>query len=312
MYERILVAIASGPSAHAAIRHAAILGAVCKSEVKILHVLDVLSYANGFERPAIYRQVVLPAMLAAGRKTLEDAQQTLDDLGVKSEVLLEQCGSRDIPEIIVETAKAWNCDLTVVSTQGRAGLDRLVMGSDAEAVVKTSSTPVLLVRHTEFDENIAHAAEMYKRILVAVDGSETSNQALDHAARLAKFSGARLHVVYVVEYPSALYMSSLYDPEPFHEAMKQEGEVVLGRAKARMAECGVNGETKAVDTQDAGQSVAQALDAEARKVGAELVIMGTNGRRGFQRLILGSVAESMARLASVPVLLVPDAAPKKT
>lgn len=154
---------------------------------------------------------------------------------------------------------------------------------------------------------------MYERILVAVDGSDTSKRALAHAIRLAQSEHARLLAVFVIEYPSMIYDSDFIDIGAFHDGLVAQARRVLDKAQQQMAQSEVAGETKIVDSAGVGGSVAQDIRDAAAEFHTDIVVMGTHGRRGFQRLVLGSVAEAYLRLSVCPVLLVPltDAKPER-
>ena len=148
---------------------------------------------------------------------------------------------------------------------------------------------------------------MYKRILVAVDGSNTSRRAFEAALDLAKSNGAVLRPFYVVENTPLYYESPGYDPSILRNSLIEEGTELRAEFDRAMAEQGVKGDaavSEASSLADVSQMVLQA----AAEFGADLLVMGTHGRRGFQRLILGSVAERCVRQASLPVLLIPSAA----
>ncbi|RQR47783.1 universal stress protein [Burkholderia sp. Bp9126] len=144
---------------------------------------------------------------------------------------------------------------------------------------------------------------MYSNILVALDGSETSSRALEAALTLASESGARLTPVYVVDFLAPAYDALGYDPSILIDAFREEGLRVTDDAAKRMAARGVPGAPRIVDV-DAGEDIAHRILSAARQIGADLVVMGTHGRRGFRRLVLGSVAERVLRGAACPVLMV--------
>jgi len=146
---------------------------------------------------------------------------------------------------------------------------------------------------------------MYRQILVALDGSTVADQALEHAIRLARLASAKIVVIYVVEYPSTLYTSEVFDVEPFHIAMVDEAKAVLDKAKLRLDRAGVVGEVRTIDSGSIGKSIAEEIENAVTNLDIDLVIMGTHGRRGFQRLMLGSVAEAFVRRSPVPVMLIP-------
>lgn len=146
MFGKILVPVDGSSGGHNALEHAASLAKLCKAQVRVLHVLDVLAYASGFETSAIYVNDVRPAMLASGRRILADAQRILLDRAIEAQGDLEQCDGRRVAEIIVDHARKWGADVIVMGTHGRRGFNRLMMGSDAELVARIASVPVLLVK----------------------------------------------------------------------------------------------------------------------------------------------------------------------
>ncbi|AOK15102.1 universal stress protein UspA [Burkholderia cepacia] len=146
---------------------------------------------------------------------------------------------------------------------------------------------------------------MYSNILVALDGSETSSHALDAALTLAAETGARLTPVYVVDFLVPAYDMYGYDPSILVDAFREEGLRVTDDAAQRMAARGVSGTPQIANVEPAGEDIADRILVVARETGADLIVMGTHGRRGFQRLFLGSVAERVLRLATCPVLMIP-------
>ncbi|KAA1014296.1 universal stress protein [Paraburkholderia panacisoli] len=146
---------------------------------------------------------------------------------------------------------------------------------------------------------------MYKQILVAVDGSATSARALTAAVQLARDSDARLQPLYVVDVPLMSYDVPGYDPSYVLDALTEEGRHALADAAALMARAGVKGQTRMVETElMTGEDIAHRIQRAAQEFNADLVVMGTHGRRGVRRLMLGSVAEHLLRIATCPVLLI--------
>ncbi len=145
---------------------------------------------------------------------------------------------------------------------------------------------------------------MYQRILVPVDGSTTSNAGLDEAVMLAKPTGAHLRLVHVVdEMPFALsaegYSAMSSD---VLGRLKEAGEELLAQSRARVAEQGIPVDAVLLDRIDGRLS--EHVVAQTKEWGADLIVLGTHGRRGVQRMLLGSDAEQIIRSATVPVLLV--------
>lgn len=151
---------------------------------------------------------------------------------------------------------------------------------------------------------------MYNHILVAVDGSDTSNLALREAIKLAKDQQASLRLVHVVDETPA-YMaidnSTIQDPELISEvkkALHAAGQNVLATSAAVVREAGIEADTVIKVVETLGPHIYDAIEEEAMRWPADVIVIGTHGRRGFRRLLLGSVAEGVARIATKPVLLV--------
>lgn len=140
---------------------------------------------------------------------------------------------------------------------------------------------------------------MYKRIMVPVDGSGTSKAALRHALTLAKEQQAVARLVYVLERIQAWGPEGQVDLE---NVLRDSGKAVLADAEATAAKAGVKVETGIADA--GTQRIARCIADEAAAWNADLIVMGTHGRRGIDHLILGSVAEGVVRTAHAPVLLV--------
>jgi len=144
---------------------------------------------------------------------------------------------------------------------------------------------------------------MFQRILVPVDGSDASSHALSTAIDLARQTGGRLRLMHVLE--DAAYLAG-YDPTgaaagELFRASREGGERILAADHARVQAEGVPVDTVFMD--QLGQRLAQSVADTAQQWGADLVVVGTHGRRGISRLMLGSGAEEIIRLATVPVLV---------
>jgi nucleotide-binding universal stress UspA family protein len=139
---------------------------------------------------------------------------------------------------------------------------------------------------------------VYKLILIPLDGSQPSREALEEALLLAAQLGATVRVIHVVEPMRHILMEGIVD---LTEAMRKQGALMLEQAAERARSYGVQVTTALVE---AGvRRVAVAIVDEAAAAGADLIAMGTHGRMGLEHLFLGSVAEGVARRAGIPVLL---------
>lgn len=144
---------------------------------------------------------------------------------------------------------------------------------------------------------------MYGKILVPIDGSDTSKRGFTEACRLAKEQGARLRCLFVVDehYLTANYMGFMYLPDLI-DKLRDNGKEILDEAAEQARKSGV--QVESVMRESAERRVSFLILDEAKTWPADLIVMGTHGRRGLSHLALGSDAESVVRNSAVPVLLV--------
>ena len=145
---------------------------------------------------------------------------------------------------------------------------------------------------------------MYQHILVAVDGSETSKLALKEAIGLARETEARLLLLHVADVMMVNQDMEFVDIYEFRETFAQAGRKVLENALEIASDGKVSAESKLVEIDKFGQRIPEIIVKEADAWPADLIVLGTHGRRGFSHLLLGSVAEGVVRLANKPVLLI--------
>lgn len=144
---------------------------------------------------------------------------------------------------------------------------------------------------------------MFKHILVAVDGSDTANFALKEALKLAKECASALHIAYVVDSYGVHPEIEFVSVEEMILSLRNEGENILKNAMQLALDAGVQAQKLILETSQSETRIAEVLAKEAARWPADLIVLGTHGRRGFKHLILGSVAESIVRVATKPVLL---------
>ena len=144
---------------------------------------------------------------------------------------------------------------------------------------------------------------MFKNILVAIDGSGTAAKGFQTALGLAREQSARLNVLHVVDergpvmYPEggAFVSEMIY-------LLRESGKKILAQAEQEAAQAGVECKTLLVET--LGLPVAEVILGQVKTVSADLIVLGTHGRRGLKRIVMGSDAEGVLRESTVPVLLV--------
>jgi len=153
---------------------------------------------------------------------------------------------------------------------------------------------------------------MYQHILVALDGSRCAERALDEALKIATPAHTSVTLVYVVEHipqMEDLNGDPLAQP-PLDTQAVDLATRALEHARLRVAQKSLAVEVRTLDAY--GETVAEILQGAARACHADLVVMGTHGRRSWQHFLLGSVAEAFLKLAEAPVLLVRDSTPNAT
>jgi nucleotide-binding universal stress UspA family protein len=190
-----------------------------------------------------------------------------------------------VPEdVILQTADEIRAGLIVMGTHGRSGLDRLKLGSVADAVLRRAHCPVFTIRATAGGHPAVHPLRLnLGRMLVATDFSPSSEAALRHAAELARLLPAEVLLLHIV----AAESTETRIEEKFRQPLSSSraGSVV--------------GEQLVLQGDPAESILAHATRTKTR-----LIVMGTQGRRGMKRLLLGSVAEAVIRGAHCPVLTV--------
>lgn len=140
----------------------------------------------------------------------------------------------------------------------------------------------------------------YKRILVPIDGSETSTKALVAALQMARDSGGQVRLIHSVD--ELAYVSGFEYSGNLVEIARDYATKLLDDGLAVARSAGVEADTKLIDFP--GQRLGETVMDEARKWNADLIVVGTHGRRGIGRILLGSGAEQILRMSPVPVLVI--------
>lgn len=221
----------------------------------------------------------IQAMVDDAHRGLTDAVTEAKKAGV--EKVSSEFLSGPPAERIAELASPG--DLIVMGTHGRTGIPRFLLGSVAERVVRHAKCSVLIAReHGE--------PQPYRHILVPVDFSESSRRALEEAGDLASRTGAVVTLLHVLELPASGLV-----PEAEQRAvtlLEEWGELVEQKTRTRV--------WNLVKT---GTPAQQVLATAADDPSIDLIVLGSHGRTGMSRLLIGSVAEKVVRHAHRPVLI---------
>jgi len=290
MYDTILVPSDGSEHAVRAAEHGAYLGRAFDAAVHLLHVVDVQAAAGIFDAGGVDAAFV-ERLEAEGERALDAVEAVAGDSDRvrTASVRGEPSGS------ILEYADDHGVDLIAMGTHGRTGLDRYVAGSVTERVVRLAEVPVLTVRATER----SHLDGDYTDVLVPTDGSEHAAAAVEHAVAIAERTGARVHAVSVVD-ADRLGASPGFAPvAEVRERLAAEAERATEAVATRAEEVGLETVTAVREGRPS-----KALLAYADEHGVDLIAMGTRGRTGVERYLLGSTTARTVRRAEVPVLAV--------
>ncbi|WP_336000700.1 universal stress protein [Halorientalis halophila] len=280
MFDRILVPTDRSDPARRALEHAADLANRYEATVYVLHVVDARELDDDQEVDDRKR---------ASRAETDDSLE-----GIEFEEVPKTAIRAGVPsEEILAFADESGSDVIVMGTHGRTGLRRYLLGSVAEKVVRLSDVPVLTVHPTDDDVG----SIPYERILVPTDGSEGSEAAIAAATDLATHYGATLHGLSVVD-------TTVMAPEIQFDRIADELHVRASDAVERVATAAAESGVEGTETAVMEGRPYDAIRTYADENEIDLVVMGTHGRSGIDRYLLGSVAEKVVRTSTVPVLTV--------
>lgn len=285
MYDSVLLPVDGSEGSAEVLYHASELAHWSDATLQVLFVADTTR-----DSVTVVENDVVDALVQEGRSIVDEAAKTLDTLGVEYDTDVVQ--GNPAPTI-VDYAERHDYDLIAMPTHGRKGLSRYLLGSVTEKVVRLSSVPVLTVRMRP-DEQFTFP---YENVLLPTDGSEAATRATRHGLSLAASLDATAHVLSVVDDSSlGVDVRSTLSGEETERDAREAVEAVEDEAE----NYGVaNLRTRVTH----GTPVDEVIDyVEANDVHA--VVMGTTGRRGTDRVLLGSVAEKVVRTAPVPVVTV--------
>jgi nucleotide-binding universal stress UspA family protein len=287
MYDDILLPYDGSDGAAAVMHHTAELAHWADATIHVLYVAD-----STRDSVTVVEGHTVDALVEQGQETLEEAEETLDTLGISYKTDVVQ--GNPAPTI-ADYADQFGQDLIVMPTHGREGISRYLIGSVSEKVVQLASEPVLTVR-MQPDEELEFP---YEDVLIPTDGSHAARYAADHLIDFAAALDARVHVLSVVE--DGGLGSDLRESvtgEDSDAAAREAVEAVVSEAESR----GVPETVSHVEHGAPYEAIIECIEAND----IEVVGMGTTGRRATERILLGSVAEKTVRSAPVPVMTLKD------
>ncbi|MEJ8856905.1 universal stress protein [Variovorax robiniae] len=172
MYERILVPIDGSNTSLQGLDEALRLASLTHGRLLLVHIVDQLKYLTGYESAAVYMSDLLPYMQEAGEQILRQGLERAQGAGISAETLVFTALTERVADVVVRQANAWKADLIVIGTHGRHGLGRVLLGSDAEQILRVAPVPVLLVRSKPVAsdkkaEPVPAAADALPRVSIA-------------------------------------------------------------------------------------------------------------------------------------------------
>jgi nucleotide-binding universal stress UspA family protein len=294
---RILCPIDFSDYSRRALDHAIAIARWYESTVTVLHVFSTAPVAAVGPGPVVLEPIVLTAVdcdqLLADTKAFA---QTESAPGIAIEAVVREGNTAGE---ILEQADTMKAELLVIGTHGRAGFERLLLGSVAEKVLRKASCPVMTVPR-RLPDAVPAGPVLYKRILCPVDFSESSLHALKYAISMAQEADGQLTVLHVVAHEFE------YEPDvAYHTGMrigdflKQREEVLRRRLQETIAGTHEFCSVESLITQ--GKPWSEVLRVAGERQ-SDLIVMGVQGRGAADLLFFGSTTQHVVREASCPVL----------
>ncbi|HEU5316261.1 MAG TPA: universal stress protein [Chloroflexota bacterium] len=305
-FRRIVVPLDGSRLAAAALAPAAEIAAHTGAPVLVVHAIAPVSV------PDVDPQTALSLGETDGRVLLERAVGQLRDARVRADELLVLPAKGEAPDpaqaVLTALRRTRDADLVVMTTHGRVGVRRAVVGSVADGVIRHGHVPVLLVPAAALDGRSVRlapedTAELPATILVCLDGSALADAALGPAAALASAIGAGMTLVRVIPQEYLLLAPGYGTP-----ATQRAAEVALSeRADALTDKYPHLPFVRTAALVAESHAVAHAILGHAAESGARVIALATHARAGVRRLVLGSLTAALVKAARVPVLVVPPA-----
>lgn len=294
MYDTLLVPVDGSDHSRRAAEHGLGLAGRFEATVHLLKVIDLQAAAGPVNAGGV-GEVFLDRLQTEAETVVEEVRAAVDDHGVdiRTAVIRGQPS-----ETILEYAAEHDAGLLAMGTHGRTGLNRYIMGSVTERVVRQADQPVLTVHATEdnrFDDG-------YDDILVPTDGSEFAAAAVERGIEIAAQFDAHVHAVNVVDINAAAFSPTYTPPTELIETLTTQGENATEEIATTARHAGLSATTEVRRGVPSDELLQYADETDI-----DLVAMGTAGRSGLTRLLVGSTTEQILRRADVPVIAVPPA-----
>ena len=295
MHKKILVALDGSQLSEQILPYSRLLADKLKLAVELIHVINPdLATPTSAAGQARYQDV----LAAENEKGLVYLEKIAGSFALASKI---QCSVApgNPAEVIVDKAAADRQTLIAMTTHGRSGINRWLIGSVADKVLHAAANPLLLVRAGETAAVQGTAA--WQRMIVPLDGSPLAERVIPHAAELARPLGLEVVLMRVFGVPTPVFAED-YGPyvEELWTQLEDEAQKYLTEKKQQLLAQGL---TNVATIVTAGFPAEKIIDA-ARERKDALVAMSTHGRSGFNRFVMGSVTDRVVRHSGDPVLII--------
>jgi nucleotide-binding universal stress UspA family protein len=287
VYDRILFPTDGSDGASTVFDHVLDLAAEQSATLHILNVADTTQ-----DSVTVVGGEVIDALEEEGQKIVDAAEKRATQQSIPTVTDVIQGA---VPETITTYAQQSNVDLIVMPSTGRTGLERLFLGSVTERVIRQSRIPVLTVRPD------ADALQYpYENVLVPTDGSDCATAALEAGVDIVRSSAESLHILSVIDVTS-LGVDVHSDLQI--DRLEEQASAIVNEAAEIATEAEVE---SVVPATQSGSSVHRVIGSYVADHDIDLVVIGTHGRTGVERYLLGSVSEQTVRNTPVPVMTIPQ------
>ena len=288
MYDSIVFPVDDSEGVDAAFEYVIEIAETHDATLHLLTVADVTR-----DSVMLVGGQVVDILEAAGEKVLANAEKRIAGHDIDTVTAVRR---GTVAQTIVEYTDTVDADAIVMPTRGRSGVSRTILGSVTARVLRQATTPVITLN----PDTATGRPYPPREILVAVDGSEASHPAQEASIALAADQSAALHVLMVLQ-QADLDLAEEVPAQFDAEELRPRAEQAVTEATEMAADRGVE---VAAGTVETGATIHEVIDDYAQAHGIDFIVMGTHGRTGVQRHLLGSVAEKTVRTASVPVMTV--------
>jgi nucleotide-binding universal stress UspA family protein len=297
MYTKILIPLDGSKTAEKVLPYARFLAGSLKLPVELLAVVDIVEMATHISADrARYLDTMIEDSVRNSEQYLRGVAGTFPSANTKCTV---EKGKAE--QMIIETAAEDKGTLVTMATHGRSGINRWLLGSVAEKVLRGGTNPMLLVRATE--EGKTDGGATLKSIVVPLDGSELAEGVLPTVAELAKTLKLAVVLFRAYNIPYNAYASAegyaAIDYEELLAAMREEAVDYLEKKTEAVKKLGVANVSNVAKEGFAADEIISL----ARKSPDNLIAMCTHGRSGVKRWMLGSVTETVVRHSADAVLV---------